>query len=341
MGGAAGVAAMAGSEPAPVAGSGGSAAGGDAGASSDGGASGMPNDASPPCIPGEVYTEPLLHQPVATNIHDGSFGFLEGPLWVASQATLYYTNFNGGGSNGRIRRYRPSDGRQDIWFEAIGANGLALDAAGSIVAAYHQQQRVIRLDLETKAIVPVPGGDQYQGSPFNSVNDITVRVDGHIYLTDPSYQREDRPGQPVTGSYHLTPAGVATLIDTQEAPNGIALSPDGRTLYIGGTGATHPLMKYAVADDGSVATPGTSISDLPSDGMAVDCAGNLYLTTGGSSDGTIVVLDSNGASLGTIAIDVASGTTSAGFGGPGHKTLFVTTSSGGLFEVPMVVPGLP
>lgn len=333
----------AGGMPEPMSGSSGTGAtvsGGGAGGAGAGGEAIVIDDA-PPCAPGAVYGDPLAHQPEAKNVIDGSFGFLEGPVWLAPEATLYYTNFEGSGSNGRIRRYRPQDGRQDVWLEGVGVNGLALDGAGMLVGAYHQEQRVVRFELATKMLVSVPGGDQYQSAPLNSVNDVVVREGGHIYFTDPNYQRGDRPGQSVAGSYHLTPAGILTLIDTQEAPNGIALSPDGSALYIAGTGTPHPLMKYAVAADGTVATPGVTISELPSDGMAVDCAGNLYLTTGGSSGGTIAVLAADGQPLGIIPIDALSGTTSAGFGGLGHKTLYVTTDSGGLFEVPMVVPGLP
>jgi gluconolactonase len=185
------------------------------------------------------------------------------------------------------------------------------------------------------------GSDQFEGAPLNSTNDVVARADGQLYFTDPTYQRGERLGQPVSGTYHLSPAGVLTLIDTQDAPNGIALSPDGSSLYVAGTGNPHPLVKYDLMQDGSALLPGTPISDEVSDGMAVDCAGNLYLTTGGSSDGVITVLSPEGTPLGSVAVDANSGTTSAGFGGPDSTTLFVTTNTGGLFQIPMRIAGLP
>jgi gluconolactonase len=318
------------------------------GSSGSGGAGGADASIREIWIPGKhgcpepaTFSAPLLHAPVAAQIHDGAFGFLEGPLWFAPEATLLYTNFQGTGSNGRIRSYRPSDGAQGILVEGVGVNGLAFDAAGLLVAAYHQEQRLLLIDPRTKEQLPVAGSAEYQGAPLNAPNDVVARSDGQLYFTDPNYQRGDRPGQPIAGAYHLTPAGVLTLLDMQDAPNGIALSPDGRRLYVAGTGNLHPLMSYEVREDGSVVAPGTPISDAASDGMTVDCAGNLYLTTGGSSDGAVTVLSPDGALLGSVPVDSASGTTSLGFGGPDYTTLFVTTNSGGLFEIPMIVPGLP
>jgi gluconolactonase len=348
----------------PVSGGNGGVPGSAGGSAAGGGAAGVMTEAGAPAagsgaggadgsireiwIPGKhgcpepaTFGEPLSHAPVAAQIHDGTFGFLEGPLWFAPEATLLYTNFEGSGSNGRIRSYRPNDRAQGILIEGVGVNGLAFDAAGLLVAAYHQEQQLLRIDPLTKEQLTVAGSAEYQGAPLNAPNDVVARSDGQLYFTDPTYQRGDRPGQPVAGTYHLTSGGILTLIDTQDAPNGIALSPDGRTLYVAGTGNPHPFMKYEVLEDGNVVVPGAPISDVVSDGMTVDCAGNLYLTTGGGSDGVVTVLSPDGAPLGSIAVDATSGTTSVGFGGPDYTMLFVTTSTGGLFEIPMVVPGLP
>ena len=176
--------------------------------------------------------------------------------------------------------------------------------------------------------------------PFNSINDLVARADGHIYFTDPSYQRGTRPGQPVNGSYHLTPGGVATRIETEDAPNGIALSPDGKWLYVGGSGDPHAIVKYEVMANGDVVTPGTPISSAASDGMTVDCAGNVYLTTGGKSGGKVTVLTADGALVGELTQGFSGGTTNVSFGGADHQTLFVTTSDA-LYQVHLGVPGLP
>jgi gluconolactonase len=291
------------------------------------------------CPVGQVFGDPLAGSPTPTLVQNG-VGFLEGPVWIAKRSLLFYSNFEGTGNDGRIRTYDPVTGTLSVFIEGIGTNGLAVDGEGMIIAGYHEMQRVLRVNPTTGERSDVLGGDSYMNQPFNSVNDLVGRADGHIYFTDPSYQRGSRAGQSVNGAYHLTPDGVATLIESEDAPNGIALSPDGKWLYIGGSGNPHAVVKYEVSADGNVVVPGTKINSAPSDGMTVDCAGNLYLTTGGTSGGKITVLTPAGTILGELTNGFTGGTTNVAFGGSDRKTLFVTTSDA-LFKVELGVPGLP
>jgi gluconolactonase len=291
------------------------------------------------CPVGQVFGDPLAGNPTPALVQNG-IGFLEGPVWIAERSLLYYSNFEGTANNGRIRSFDPVTGTLSIFIEGIGTNGLAVDGDGMILAGFHEMQRVLRINPTTGQRSDVLGGDSYMNMPFNSVNDLVARADGHIYFTDPSYQRGARPGQSINGSYHLTPAGVASLIESDDAPNGIALSPDGKWLYVAGSGSPHAVVRYEVTADGSVVTPGKKINSAASDGMTVDCAGNLYLTTGGTSGGKITVLTPEGSLVGELTNGFSGGTTNVSFGGRERKTLFVTTSDA-LFKVELGVPGLP
>jgi gluconolactonase len=134
--------------------------------------------------------------------------------------------------------------------------------------------------------------------------------------------------------------GVVTLIDdTIRQPNGIELSPDGHTLYVGGN-ATGKIYQYPVNADGSVGARRDFAALSGTDGGTIDCAGNVYQATYG--DGKIHVFSPTGAALGTIS--AGANATNAAFGGPDRQTLFITSGSPanfGLYSVHLNVPGWP
>jgi gluconolactonase len=225
------------------------------------------------------------------------------------------------------------------WVTMPATNGLAPDEKGSFVAASQQLQRILRFDPATKQSTNVAGSDMYNGQPFNCLNDIVVRADGNIYFTDPSYQKGGRPGQADTAYYRLSPAGVVTRIATRVQPNGISLSPDGQYLYVSNADAGGGGVKrHQVAADGSVNATPMDFSALPSDGMAVDCGGNVYLV----ANGAVTVVSPTGQMIGTIG-GLPSGTdfvTNAAFGGADSKTLYITSAKT-LHQIVLNVPGLP
>lgn len=319
---------------ADAAGGGGAGGGGGTGGGGAGGGGAYVNGpAGNPCVPGRSYGDPLPQSRTASMIR-GGYTFLEGPVWVAAESALYFSDFAGTGTNGRIHKYTPGDGQLVVFVPNVGVNGEAVDPQGQIVAASHDMQRLTRFDPRTGARTQVPGGDMYMNAPFNSVNDVVVRADGHIYFTDPTYQQGGRPGQDAAGIYHLTPSGIVTRLATAMQPNGINLSPDGSALYVASTGGT-PLRRFALRPDGTVNGNPTTVSSSGSDGMAVDCAGNLYLTTSGE----VRVITPAGQALGAITGFGAS-TTNAAFGGADRQTLYVTAGRA-LFQLRLNVPGLP
>ena len=283
--------------------------------------------------PGGPYGAPLPADRTATMIRGFPGRTLEAPVWVPAQHALYFSDIGGTLTNGRIQKYTPADGKIAVFVDNVGIGGLALDPQGMLVAAAHDRQRLSRFDPATGQRTDVEGGAMYMGKPFNQVNDVVVRSDGNMYFSDPTYQLAGRPGQGVMAFYRLSPMGAVTRIATATNPNGVALSPDGLSLYLGTTGGG-PLQRFALAADGSPMTGSTFLSSN-SDGMAVDCAGDLYLASGG-----IKVYSSTGQSLGSIAGLSSGFTTNSAFGGEDRRTLFITNSTA-LYQIHLEVPGFP
>ena len=255
--------------------------------------------------------------PPQDGYHNG-FGILEGPIWY--NGALYISEIKDGPQpDSRILKYTP-EGGLTVQNAASGTNGLALDHRGRPVAARHRPQgSLVRFSqaFSTNGITELASG--YQGSPFNSPNDLIFRSDGNAYFTDPDWQAPEPRPQSGERAYRLSPNGDIQVIPSPpQKPNGIALSPDEKTLYISGTGS---LKAYRVGVNGVINSEGQRFGDASYtevDGMTVDCAGNLYLASGDR----IIVLNPNGDRLGDI--QVRDGVTNVAFGGSDFQTLFIT-----------------
>lgn len=211
-----------------------------------------------------------------------------------------------------------------------GSNGLAIDAQGRLVSCEHGDRRVSVL---------TPGGgkrtlaDNYQGKRFNSPNDLTLSRRGDIYFTDPPYglpQGENDPSRELDfcGVFRIAPNGEVSLVtDKMTRPNGIALSPDEKTLYVAQSDGRAPLiMAFPVHEDGSTgegrvfrdmkpAQPGFKGS---CDGLKVDERGNLWAT----APGGLHIITPGGEVLGRI--ETGEFISNCAFGGKDGRTLFFT-----------------
>jgi gluconolactonase len=211
-----------------------------------------------------------------------------------------------------------------------GTNGLTLDKEGHLVACDHGDRRIYRLQSDgTKKTL----ADRYEGKRLNSPNDLCFKSNGDLYFTDPPYGLEknwDDPARELDfcGVYKLSKDGKLTLLDkTMTRPNGIAFSPDEKTLYVAQSDPAAAIWKaFDVKEDGTIgegrvffdatAWAKAGKPGLP-DGCKIDQAGNLWAT----GPGGLHVFDKDGKLLGTI--DTGVPTSNCGWGGDG-STLYIT-----------------
>lgn len=210
-----------------------------------------------------------------------------------------------------------------------GSNGLGFDAEGRLLSCEHGDRRVSRIEKGggKKTLV-----DSYQGKRLNSPNDLARKSNGDLYFTDPPYglpQGADDPRRELDfcGVYRLTPAGELTLLTKEMTrPNGIAFSPDEKTLYVANSDPALAVWKaFDVKEDGTLG-PGRVLLDVTEmvgkhkglpDGLKVDSKGNLFAT----GPGGVHVLAPDGTPLGRI--DTKEATANCGWGSDG-RTLYIT-----------------
>jgi len=304
----------------------------------------LPMDASagPPALCSGRHDPPDLSGVILTRvdavpIRDGfapGWGIVEGPVWIGD--ALLVSHF-GGGPTPEARLYRVlPDGMVSVARASAGTNGLALGPDARLYGASHNLGAIVAFDLSDLAAAPVTIAASYEGARFNGPNDLTLRSDGAIYFTDPDYQAPSPRPQRATRVYRRRPDGTIDVIaDDLTQPNGVALSLDERTLFVGHASG---LVAFPIDESGEIAGPRTRIEAIRGgvDGLGRDCAGDLYVTSGGA----VIVLLPDGTQLGRLA---AAGATNVAFGGPDRRTLYVTS----LGDPPMLrsatlsVVGLP
>ncbi|QDT38350.1 SMP-30/gluconolactonase/LRE family protein [Stratiformator vulcanicus] len=207
-----------------------------------------------------------------------------------------------------------------------GSNGLAFDAQGRLVLCEHGDRRVSVL---TKGGGKMTLTDNFEGKRFNSPNDLVIHSDGAIFFTDPPYGvAQEKRELDFCGVYRLDKdAGLQLLTNEFTRPNGIALSPDERTLYIAQSDPKAALWKaFPLAEDGTLGegrilrNATEKVPDWPGlpDGLKVDTAGNIWA----SGPGGVWVMNPDGKLLGRI--DTGERISNVGWGDDG-STLYMTS----------------
>jgi len=208
-----------------------------------------------------------------------------------------------------------------------GSNGLAVDAQGRLVLCQHGERRVARLEKDGSFIAIA---DRFEGKRFNSPNDLVIAKSGVVYFTDPPYglkKGTDQPELDFHGIFAVDASGKVSLIDKAvRFPNGIALSPDEKTLYVAVSDPQDTrVIAYDLAAAGAASRVVFNAQSLKSpqrkggcDGMKVDAQGNIW-TTG---PGGVLILDKNGKHLGSILTGQA--TANCAWGGEDRSTLYIT-----------------
>ena len=269
------------------------------------------------------------------------FTWSEGPVWIKGGGYLLFSDVPAN----RIHRWtrargatlflHPSGGTITAGFREPGSNGLKPGGSGFILLADQGNRTIARLDLKTRAKKPL--ARRFGGKRFNSPNDLVVGTDGSIWFTDPPYGLEGIDAsplkeQPVNGVYRIKSDGQIALVESGlRFPNGIAFSPDGRTLYVSNSDpARAVILAYDVAADGALsrrhifsdmtALVAKGLPGLP-DGMTVDERGNLWAT----GPGGVHIFGPDGRKLGVISTGAAI--SNCTFGGPDGHTLFMTSGN--------------
>jgi gluconolactonase len=213
-----------------------------------------------------------------------------------------------------------------------GSNGLVLDSEGRLTLCEHGDRRITRLEKDGKKTVLA---DKYQGKRFNSPNDLVFDSKGNLYFSDPPYGLEKNYDDPAReldwcGVYRLAKDGTVTLLTKEMTrPNGVALSPDEKTLYVANSDPKIAVWKkFAIGADGSLgkgevfydvtAWVAQNKPGLP-DGLKVDVKGNLFAT----GPGGVLVFDPSAKLLGVI--DTGVPTANCAFGDDG-STLYIAAN---------------
>jgi gluconolactonase len=279
------------------------------------------------------------------------FEFTEGPVWSPDGALL----FSSPNTNSiyrldpeleRVTLFRPKSGYTGVdigRYLQPGSNGLTFDPDGRLVVCQHGNRRILRVNPHGDTTVIA---DSYEGRRLNSPNDVVCRSDGSVWFTDPPFGRPGMADDPdreldFSGVFRVSPEGTIALIDDSlEGPNGIAFSPDERTLYVGNWDPeAKVVVRYELSADGDVLDR-SILFDMTGargedaiDGLKVDVAGNLYVC----GPGGIWVISPEGERIDLIELPEAPH--NLAFGGEDARDLYVTALTS-VYRLRTDVPGI-
>jgi gluconolactonase len=276
----------------------------------------------------------------------GGFQFTEGPLWFPA-GHLWFSDVQGN----VVRQWSPSgvveilkpggyDGSSAPAGAFIGPNGMIADKDGAVLLCQHGNRRIARIAPDRKVSTLI---DRYQGKRLNSPNDLVYKSDGSLYFTDPPYGLTGQDTDPAkelkfNGVYRLANGKLQLLVKDMTRPNGIAFSPDEKTLYVANSDEKRKIwMRYDVKADGSLGNGAVfadvtqqSEAGLP-DGLKVDANGNVWAT----GPGGVWIFTPAGKHLGTIK--PAETPANCNWGDDG-RSLYMTAQTG-LYRIKLSVAG--
>jgi gluconolactonase len=302
------------------------------------------DDLTPRPVMGEIIRlDPAMDElvPVGAKLEVLASGldWSEGPVWSPALGAVLFSDvpqnvvFQWKEGEGLSTYLKPSGYTGPLAYSReSGSNGLVLDAKGHLISCEHGDRRLSVLG---------PGGgkrtlvDNFEGKRLNSPNDACVDRAGNTYFTDPPYGLPKGPADkdtreiPWNGVYRLTPEGKVTLLTKDMTyPNGIALSPDEKTLYVAQSDPKAALwMAYPLLADGTLG-PGRVLADVTAmaqsgkhrglpDGLKVDPKGNLWAT----APGGVHIMSPDGKLLGRLETFTATG--NCCFGGKDNEYLYI------------------
>jgi sugar lactone lactonase YvrE len=257
---------------------------------------------------------------------------IEGPA-VDAGGTLYAVNFQRAGTIGMVA---PGAVVSELFAElpegSVG-NAIRFDPEGRMYVADYKNHNVFWF---------APGQTEpqvyFHSDQFNQPNDLTVAADGTIYASDPRWKAHDGQVWRITRDADGTGRGAVMASDRKMGTtNGIDLSPDGKTLYVGES-ETREIWAYRLDGDKLLAPRLVKkFADFSLDGLRTDVDGLIFVAR--IQKGTVAVLMPDGKLKREITLR-AKEPTNLAFGGPDGKTVFVTQRQGGFIEaLPVDRPG--
>ncbi len=271
------------------------------------------------------------------------FTWAEGPVWLKRENALVFSDV----PENRIHRWSEKRGLEvylepsgytgsAFKFRETGSNGLTTDEHGHLVICQHGDRQISRLEKRDGLHGTfTPLAQYYQGRRLNTPNDLCFSRSGNLYFTDPPYGLEGLNQSPIkelafNGVYLRRPDGEIRLLTAgMTFPNGIALSPDEKTLYVCQSDPAAPIIaRFPVRPDGTVgekevffdasALAAQGRKGMP-DGLKVDIQGNLWAT----GPGGLLIISPTGKHLGTLVTGVP--TANCNWGGDG-SVLYITAN---------------
>ena len=301
----------------------------------------------------------------------GDFGFTEGAIWVPEGDSgyllfsdipanvIYKMSPDGKKLSVHLER-AASDTEMHPWrwgfiqnngkdksdpkyeeYPMIGSNGLALDQEGRLIIATWAGRSLVRVEKDGRRTVLA---DRYEGKRFGGTNDVVVKKDGAIYFTDMTGGLRLRDKDPhreldFNGVYMWKDGKLTLVVKDVPNTNGLAFSPDEKTLYVNGSFDRY-VKAYDVKADDTVAN-GRMLIDMHddpargiTDGLRVDVHGNLWET----GPGGIWIITPEGKHIGTIKTPELAANVE--FGDRDHKTLYVAARTG-IYKIRLNVEGIP
>ncbi|MGG7661685.1 SMP-30/gluconolactonase/LRE family protein [Dyadobacter sp. BHUBP1] len=292
-----------------------------------------------------VYEDPafekLLSKDAKIEVLASGFDWSEGPVWVKEGGYLLFSDV----PRNKVYKWDEKEGLsvflepsgytgRGVYSDEPGSNGLIIDHKGRLVSCEHGDRRISAMPLNVGGKITL--ADNFEGKRFNSPNDIVQHSNGDYYFTDPPYglmkKHEDPTREiPQFGVYRINKDGKVTMqVSDLSRPNGLAFSPDGKTLYVAQSDPEKSIwMAYPLDANGNAgkgkliydATPmgRRGMAGLP-DGLKIDKDGNLW----SSGPGGMLIISPAGKLLGRI--EMGELTSNCAWGNDG-STLYMTVDS--------------
>ena len=255
------------------------------------------------------------------------FDWVEGPVWFGDANCLLFSDI----PNNRILRWTPDQGISTYRAPSNYANGHTRDLQGRLISCEHGLRRVTRTEYDGTITVLA---DRFNGKPLNSPNDVVVKSDGSIWFSDPHYgimtNYEGFAGAQENPCvvYRLAEDGLSVMVDDLNCPNGLAFSPDERSLYVADTGRMfsqdqQAIYVYDCATDGRL-SGGRQFHSVMSgcaDGIRVDNDGNIWSS---AADGVHCIAP-DGQLMGKIFVPEL--VSNLCFGGRAKHELYITATT--------------